>query len=198
MGEGMSESEKQLAAAPTGVGPLLARDYWAVIEHAKLGPRQVMAEVKTHFTSLAPEELARFAATDSGQPLQPGAELCIRIAAAGDCQVRVVHCDACSITLATLEGHPEAGRITFGAYRSKEGKLVFHIRSHARSESLLRLFGFVVVGEAMQTNTWTAFISRVAALAGGRVQGFVHADMKAIDDAEDGAVDQPTFIARED
>ena len=47
-----------------------------------------------------------------------------------------------SLTLGTLEGHPEAGRITFGAYRNDDGDVVFHIRSRARSSTLFNYVGF--------------------------------------------------------
>jgi hypothetical protein len=97
-----------------------------------------------------------------------------------------------------VKGHPEAGRITFGAYRDDDGCVIFHIRSRARSESVLRRLGFVLLGEAMQTNTWTDFVSRVAALCGGDVAGGVHVETKAIDDEDDGSIDQPTYLARGD
>jgi hypothetical protein len=187
--EGLSPSE-------SGVGPLLERDYWAVIEGTRLRPSEVMTHVKAHFASFAPGELAAFSEVE--RPLRLGDELDIRIAAAGRCRVRVVHCDDLSVTVATLRGHPEAGRITFGAYRNRDGQVIFHIRSHARSDSLLRLLGFRIAGEAMQTNTWAAFVNRVAAVAGGRVQGFVHADTRTIPDEDDGPLDQPTYLARGD
>jgi len=62
----------------------------------------------------------------------------------------------------------------------------------------LRLFGFVVAGEAMQTNTWTDFISRTGAMVGGSVRA-VHAAMRTVDDErEEDVIDRPTFLARGD
>lgn len=188
-----------LAPARTGSGPLLQRDYWARIHDARLRPSEVMEQVRRHFEAFAPAELAAFHASNA-RGLQLGDDLEIEIAGAGQCEVRVVHLDAQSLTLGTLEGHPEAGRITFGAYRDEGGALVFHIRSRARSDSLLRLLGFVLAGEAMQTNTWTQFISRVAALAGGRIDGFVEARTETLEDTdgEEDVLDEPTFLARGD
>ena len=188
-------SREGLSPSAEGKGPLLERDYWSALQRSRLRPSEIMAEVKAHFSSFAPSELARFSAAD--RPLRLGDEIDIAIAGAGGCRVRVVHCDELSITLATMRGHPEAGRITFGAYRNREGEVVFHIRSRARSDSFMRLLGFFAAGEAMQTNTWAAFISRVAAIAGARVTG-VHAQMRRLPDEEDGPVDQPTYIARAD
>jgi hypothetical protein len=188
---------EKVVSAREGAGPLLERDYYARLRGSDLSPSQVMELVRRNFASLAPDGLAAFhGGKEDG--IDVGDELDIRIFGAGDCRVRAVHMDAQSITLGTLEGHPEAGRITFGCYRDDEGELLFHIRSRARSESLLRLFGFVVVGEAMQTNTWTDFISRAGALAGGSVPA-VHAAMRTLDDeSEEDVIDRPTFLARGD
>jgi len=190
---------EKVVSAREGRGPLLERDYYARLRGSDLSPSQVMELVHRNFVSLAPDGLAAFhTAAKDGIGIGVGDELDIRIFGAGDCRVRVVHTDAQSITLGTLEGHPEAGRITFGCYRDDEGELLFHIRSRARSESLLRLFGFVVAGEAMQTNTWTDFISRTGAMVGGSVRA-VHAAMRTVDDErEEDVIDRPTFLARGD
>ena len=200
MGEVDSGTTEGLLPAREGVGPLLQRDYWAAVRGAKLRPSEVATELRAHFASFVPSELAAFSHPEGGGLLEVGDELEISIAGAGDCKVRVVHCDAQSLTLATAVGHPEAGRITFGAYRDDRGALVVHIRSRARSDSFLRLIGFLIVGEAMQTNTWTHFISRVAAFAGGEVEDRIHAEMGSIDgdDGEEDVLDQPTFLARND
>lgn len=187
----------KVVSAREGTGPLLERDYYARLRDSGLAPSQVMELVRRNFVSLAPDGLAAFH-TSANDGIAVGDELDIRIFAAGECRVRVVHMDAQSITLGTLEGHPEAGRITFGCYRDDEGELLFHIRSRARSDSLLRLFGFVVAGKAMQTNTWTDFLSRTGALAKGSVRA-VHAAMRTLDDeSEADVVDRPTFLARGD
>ena len=196
MGEQTEAIEEGLLPARDGVGPLLQRDYWAAIAGARLGPCEVMAEVRAHFASFAPAELAAFEPRAGDRPLEVGDELGIQIAGAGGCCVRVVHRDDQTLTLATVAGHPEAGRITFGAYRDDHGALVFHIRSRARSDSLLRLLGFVVIGEAMQTNTWTDFISRVAALAGGQVASGIRAELQSLEADDDEPIDAPTFLAR--
>ena len=201
MSDGRSEPGRdlrdRLSPAGQGVGPLLQRDYWAAVSGSRLKPSEIMEQVRRHFASFAPRDLASFTADCGARGLQLGDEMDIRIAGAGECRVRLVHGDAQSLTLATMEGHPEMGRITFGAYRDEQGRVLFHIRSRARSDSLLRLFGFYVAGEAMQTNTWTQFVSRVAALCGGGVEGSVHAETKH-SEADSDPPDQPTFLARGD
>ena len=122
-----------LLPATEGAGPLLQRDYWAVFAGCTLTPSDVIARVRERFCELPPDALVRFDAPDG---VGIDAELDIRIKPAQSCRVRVIHEDANSFTLGTLVGHPEAGRITFGAYRNPAGEVVFHIRSRARSSSL--------------------------------------------------------------
>jgi hypothetical protein len=158
-----------------------------------------MARVMEWFEGFSPCELASFERSGRVRRLEVGDELAVRIAWAGLARVRVLHRDAQSFTLATLEGHPEAGRITFGAYRNARGDVVFHIRSRARSSSPAKYLGFLGIGEAMQTNTWTDFVNRVAAATGRGVLGVVHAETREIADRDDADVtSSPTFEARGD
>jgi uncharacterized protein (UPF0548 family) len=184
----------EIVPATEGAGPLLQRDYWAVFEGTSLRPSGLIAHVKAHFCEFPPRSLVEFA-IDGG--VEPGNELDIRIKPMQQCRVKVVHCDRQSLTLATLEGHPEAGRITFGAYRNAEGELVFHIRSRARSASTATFLGFLAVGEAMQTNTWVDFITNVATAVGARIRDVIHAETTRSADREDDQLplDQPTFAA---
>ena len=184
----------EVVPATRGVGPLLQRDYWAVFSDCTLRPSEVMAHVKAHFCSLPPATLVEF--TISGD-IAPDAELDILIKPTQQCRARVIHVDAQSLTLATLAGHPEAGRITFGCYRNPAGELVFHIRSRARAASTPHLIGFLALGEAMQTNTWTDFISSAALAVGARVRDIIHADTQCVEELpdDDEPLRRPTYAA---
>lgn len=182
-----------LQPAITGAGPLLERDYWAELAGCGLKPSELMAHVKSRFCTLPPAALVEFAAAAG---LVKNAEIEILIRPAQLCRVRVVHADAQSVTLGTLTGHPEAGRITFGAYRNSSGAVIFHIRSRARAASTTKLIGFLAVGEAMQTNTWTDFINNVASSIGAQIVGAIHADTRSVEDmADDESQESPTFGA---
>lgn len=195
-GEGGGAPE--LSPARTGAGPLLQRDYWAVVDGCRLAPADVMGYVAEVFESLSPAELAAFARPPDARRLGVGDELEVRIAGAGPARVRVLHRDALSVTLATMAGHPEAGRITFGAYRNAHGDVVFHIRSRARSSSVATYLGFRGIGEGMQTATWTDFVNRVAAATGRGVLGVVHAETREIADEDDqDPRTSPTYVARD-
>jgi hypothetical protein len=180
--------------ATQGAGPLLQRDYWAVLANCPVSPSEVVAAVKAHFCELPPKALVNFVAANG---LTPGAHLEITIAPAQQCGVRVIHDTPQSLTLATLEGHPEAGRITFGSYRNEAGEVLFHIRSRARSTTSLTRLGFLAIGDAMQTNTWTDFIRNTAALVGATIAGAVHADTREVEDDPDDEepLSAPTFLA---
>jgi hypothetical protein len=184
--------------AAHGVGPLYQRDYWAVVDDCTLAPSQVGALLAEHFWELSPPELARFERADgTARPLEVGDDMLVHIRFAGTFGVRVVHRDSNSITVGTLQGHPEAGRITFGAYRNDGGDVIFHIRSRARTSSGVRFAEFVTLGEAMQTNTWMDFVERVAATIGAGVRGSIHEETnERLEDDEDEA--RPTFVAQGD
>ena len=180
--------------ASRGVGPLLQRDYWAVFADCALKPSEVMTHVKSHFCELPPAALVAF---DAPAGLTRDAELDIRIVPAQSCRVRVMHEDAQSVTLGTLEGHPEAGRITFGAYRNSAGDVIFHIRSRARSATTAKRVGFLAIGDAMQTNTWTDFINNTAAAIGARVPDAIRAGTREVEELpeDDHPLRSPTFLA---
>ncbi len=194
--QGIEALLKGLVLAKDGSGPLLQRDYWAVIEESTLSPQQLADLLARDFCSFAPEELVRFE-RDETEGLRVGEEIDVNIRMAGSCRVRVLHRDSNSITLGTLEGHPEAGRITFGAYRNRSDDVVFHIRSRARASSARIYAGYLAAGEPMQTNTWTDFIDRLAHTVGGGVKGVIHVETEEIDDDVEGpgAECTPTFAA---
>lgn len=186
-----------LLFARRGKGPLFQRDYWAVIDHSRRSPSQIVDVLARHFERFPPEDLVTFH-RHRDRPLEVGDELTVRIIGAGTFAVRVLHRDAQSLTLGTLLGHPEAGRITFGAYRNRRGDVIFHIRSRARSSSRFNYVGFLGAGEPMQTNTWTTFVNRVAVYAGDGVLGWINAVTgTCVDEPEEVARGTPTYLARE-
>lgn len=181
--------------ATRGSGPLLERDYWCVIRTCRVSPRALVATLRRHFAAFAPAELVVFHSGE-GKRLELGDEVELHITGAGGARVRVTHLAPQSFTLATLEGHPEAGRITFGSYRNGRGDVVFHIRSHARSGSRLQRAGFLAAGEVMQTSTWSDFVNRVAVAFGDGVVGLIRAETRpSPDEPEEQARHGPTYLA---
>lgn len=190
--------DDQLQSASMGRGPLIQRDYWAVIRACRINPQEVMTVVRSDFKNLAPRELVRF--SDPEKPhLDEGDEMSVNIQMGPRFAVRVVDMTPDSFTIATLAGHAEAGKITFGAYYNARGDVIFHIRSRARSKSLLHRAGFVAGADAMQTNTWTDFVDRLAHSVGEGVIGEIVAESCEVEESPtDRGETTPTFIARSD
>jgi hypothetical protein len=198
MGDASIGSElRKIAYARAGAGPLLERDYLGVITDTRCEPEDLARRVREQFAALAPPETAHFQHPEGrrGEPLEVGDELKIRIGGLFPCCVRVVAVDRLSLTLRTLAGHPEAGRITFGAGRDDQGRLTFRIRSRARAGGLLHYLGFFLLGRAMQARCWIRFIRKLAHDCGGRLAGpiQVRTDRVAEEPADCGGPDLPTF-----
>lgn len=194
-----AETRPERLTARAGYGPLLQRDHWGRIEDCRLPPSAFGRLLACRFWDFAPRGLARFRRLDRRTgPLQVGDDVEVAIRFAGRRRVRVIHVDDNSLTFATLAGHPEAGRITFGAYRHDDGDVIFHVRSRARSSKLRFYLSFVAIGSSMQSNTWSGLVERVASATGSGVKGVVHEEThRCPDDPQDDA-SGPTFIARGD
>jgi hypothetical protein len=191
-----------IVTAAHGVGRLLQRDYWAVIARCRVSPSALIAELVQDFAAFAPPDVVAFRRADgSTGPLERGDVLEVGIRGAGTFRVCVACRTPQTLTLATLAGHPEAGRITFGAYRNDYGDVIFHIRSRARSSTRARYVGFLMVGEAMQTATWADFVTSVAFTFGEGVIGYVHVETTRIRGRETDEVASglsATFVAEGD
>lgn len=189
-------SRLKVVYAPEGTGPLLERSYSAVIEGASCTPEQVAEMIRARFADFAPAETALFARCEGTTgPLDVGDELEIRLALLGKCKVRVVHVDAQSMTMRTLEGHPEAGRITFGAWRDDGGRLHFQIGSRTRAAGLVHYLGYKLLGKQMQSRCWIKFVNRVAEECGGRIVDAIRVRTHQITEepADRGEAETPTF-----
>jgi len=186
-----------LVLAADGKGPLLQRDYWGVIASCRTTPGGVIDVLRFKFPQLVPEELARFERLEeTDEALDVGDEMTVNIRGAGTFGVRILHVSPQSFTIGTIKGHPETGRVTFGAYRNPHDDVVFHIRSRARSSSTRRFLGYLLAGEPMQMNVWCELINRTAASVGDGVIGFVMASTKTVrDDEGDRQACCPTYIA---
>jgi hypothetical protein len=152
--------------------------------------------MRTSFERFSAPEWAEFSRPgDDGKPLEVGDTLRVEIAGAGPCGVRMTHVDEYSLTMRTLEGHPESGRISLGAYHDELGRLVLRIRSRARASDLLHYVGWETIGKHIQSQVWTHFLERLAAECGGRVLGQVGMETEVVpEEPEDrGEGEAPTF-----
>jgi hypothetical protein len=192
------EEQRERVPATGGHGPLWQRDYAVALSGSERTPEDVLQLLREDFPAYSPANMAEFTRPEGASgPLEVGDTMHVRITAAGHCGVRVLHLGPRSLTLATLDGHPETGRITFGAYRDEGGRLILRIRSRARISNPLRHIGYRFVGLPAQTRVWIVFLERLAAACGGlRLGDVVHsADhvSELLDDGPGG--DTPTFDA---
>ncbi|QDV33472.1 DUF1990 family protein [Tautonia plasticadhaerens] len=183
--------------ASQGYGPLLEREYLAVIEASDLAPEKIADLVRTRFVCFAPAETARFCCQSrgEGESLQVGDVLDIELSLVGTCSVRVVHADDLSMTMRTLQGHPEAGRITFSAGKDPAGRPSFRIRSRTRANGLMNFAGFLLMGKQMQARCWINFIGNVAEACDGRVLDAVKVRTRVVEERpadRPGGPDEPT------
>jgi hypothetical protein len=189
-------THESLQPAARGVGPLLQREFWAVIAGCRVRPSGLMDALSERFWEFAPPDMVSFMRADGTTgPLQRGDILEVRIRGAGVFRVCVVERSAQTLTLETMIGHPEAGRITFGAYRNPYGDVIFHVRSRARSSTRSRYAGFLMIGEAMQTATWVDFVISVARTFGNGVIGYVNAETTRFRGRSAAEADAPSEVA---
>lgn len=189
-------AEQPVQLATEGVGPLMQRDYVAIIEEPRLTPEEAMRNLRENFVSLSPARLARFnrpSQATGGLQLDEGLEVAI----IGNplTAVRVCAIEERRLTLRTLRGHIEAGRITFGADCDPAGRLVLRIRSRARIHDPLRLLAYLLLGKRVQYRIWETFLERWAASAGGRRIGSILGETDCVQEslADVGSREAPTL-----
>jgi hypothetical protein len=167
------EERRSVQSAEEGLGPLLQRDYLGIIEGGKYSPEGVLDMVRGRFAEFSPSELAEFTRPDgASHPLRPGDTMHVFMPGAGHAAVVVSLLDPRTFTLRTLEGHLEAGRITFGAERDAAGRLVFRIRSRSTISDLARLIAYRLLGIHVQTrNPHLDDFRGARGASGGRTAG---------------------------
>ncbi|RSK47383.1 DUF1990 family protein [Hymenobacter rigui] len=158
--------------AHTGSGPFFERRYWVDVQHPRQSVEALLEHIKCHLPDYSPESLADFSKT-KGQShcLREGDEFHVRILGPWNGEVRVTQVTAEGFELATLESHPEAGRIGFSLrpHPLLPDTVRFEIHSRARSRDGLVAFTYdtLGMGRRVQQQTWEAFCQRVAERSGG-------------------------------
>ncbi|MGV3720305.1 MAG: DUF1990 family protein [Actinomycetota bacterium] len=195
------QTGEPVQVATEGSGPLWQRDYTGVILDTPYAPEEVLKLLLRDFPRFSPDVGAKFHRLgDPKKPLEVDEEMTIDLRGYGKCVVRVVKIDDRSITLRTLEGHLEAGRISFGAFHDDRSRLVFRIRSRARIGGPLRYLGYRLIGMPIQTAIWVEFVKRVAAAVGGRLEGEVKVESRKVQElpSDRGEQDAATFSTRDE
>ena len=174
---------EQLQRLDDGVGPLVHRIYRMRIVGSALTAEWLMRRVAEDLDRVAPSEFATFQKVRGEEAsLSFGDEYVVRMPGPWDGPVRVVAVDDTSFTLATLDGHLEAGQIQFRVdanYRSLE----FEIESWARSGDRLSdlLYTHLRVSKEVQLHMWSSVLRRIAKLVGGHMDGGIVITTRRVD-----------------
>jgi Domain of unknown function (DUF1990) len=155
--------------ASSGEGPLTWRRYHIPLPAMASSAERVLQFIQLHIRELSPSLLAEFEkTTGSDRHFAVGDEYDITILGPWNGRVRVADLQDSSFTLETLDGHPEAGRITFRVRDTADGRLA-EIESLARSRDGLVNVAYNVlgVGKAVQAQVWITFLQRLSGLMGG-------------------------------
>ncbi|MCC7052097.1 MAG: hypothetical protein IT355_02440 [Gemmatimonadaceae bacterium] len=162
--------------AGSGSGALVHRRY----EVRLVGTGHTVASIcrlmHGHLAELAPSGFADFEKTRGDDDrLRAGDEYDITMLGPWNGRVRVAEVSEEHFTLVTLDGHPEAGHITFSARDAEaEAETPGAPALHAVIESWARARDGVVdaaystlgIGRQVQTEVWVTFLQRLATLAG--------------------------------
>ncbi len=158
-------------AADTGSGALFHREYAVRLTGTGLSSGRVLRLIHRHMTDLAPSPLAHFEKTAGHDGLlRVGDEYDITMLGPWNGKVRVSESSLEHFTLVTLEGHPEAGHITFRVATDddKPDTLTVLIESWARARDAVvhAAYATLGIGKQIQTEVWITFLQRLAALTG--------------------------------
>ena len=164
-------NDSDLQTVHAGTGSVFHRRYAIELPGTPHRAADVMRLLEQHFAELAPSILAQFEkTTGAGQSIRVGDEYEISMLGPWNGRVRAVEVSDTAFTLATLDGHPEAGHITFSVTGDRESTtpLRIEIESWARARSTLvaTAYDTLGIGKQVQTEAWITFLQRLAALAG--------------------------------
>ena len=167
-----ARSGRDVQGPADGWGAAYRRRYRATILDPVVTPEELMAVIANDPDVACPVEFARFEKIRGERgDLRVGDEYRVRLPGPWNGPVRVVERDERSFRLATLDGHMEAGEITFSA-EPADGGMVFQIESWARSGDpvFAVLYDRIPINRQIQQHMWVQFLERVAQISGGRIR----------------------------
>lgn len=165
-----------------GTGPLFHRRYSTSVREARLSCEELMERICADLGCVTPSEFASFDKVHGPEGrMERNDEYVVRMPAPWDGPVRVIDVTARSFSFVTLQGHLEAGQISFAA-DSRDGMLEFTIESWARNGDKLSklLYTQLRMAKEVQLHMWTSTLERVAELSGGKMTGGVRISTRRV------------------
>jgi hypothetical protein len=170
-----------------GIGPLMHRCYVAHVREAELTAGELIGTFARRPNRAAPTALVSFVKLHGEEDeLAVGDEFTVRIPGPWDGPVRVVDVAPTHFSFVTLDGHLEAGRISFSARDLAPGRLEVRIEAWARGGDRLSnlLFDHVPVNKEVQLHMWVSVLERLTRLSGGRRDGPLDITTRRVDSVE--------------
>ncbi len=159
-------ADAQLEQEPgEGVGNLERKRFRAEIRGSRMSAESLMTQVRQRCTDLMPIEFD----TEPGasQDVVKGTSLTAALPLRGNIQIRVEEVTPCSVTFATLRGHPLAGVVRFSSRETSRGSLEFEVTIFARAATMLDWVAMKGGGQVAQNWTWRTVVERVVEISGG-------------------------------
>lgn len=164
------ESDPKLSELPKqtigdGVGKLYHRVYETRFKISDEALEKLLDKFFCDINYFSPQLIATFHPTcPKGERVKTGDDIDIRISGPWNGPVRVAHADRTQLTLVTLKGHLEAGKIRFEFRKNQNAEVVFRIESLARSKDRIVdfLYDKLPISRFMQKEMWVLFCEKVA------------------------------------
>lgn len=152
---------RKLAGPFQGFGQLWHKTYRLRLENQQLTPAETIQIWKQNLPKFKPAE-KKFYPSAAG--IQPGEIILINARTQGgpiSTGVMVLYSGKNSFTLITPQGHPEAGWVTFSAYKDDQDTVI-QVDVLARSSDPLYELAFRLVGTKVQDRIWTHVLTSLA------------------------------------
>jgi uncharacterized protein YbjT (DUF2867 family) len=171
-----------------GVGPLVRKRFWAVIQHSRLDPDELLEYFRTHFSELTPGFIEIGAEPDTPTAVEEGVTLTLSLPLRGHIQVRVAEASDRRITLLTVEGHPLAGAVRF-LVDHYGPDVRFEVQVYDRPANVVDFIAMRAVGDFLQNRTWSAVVDNVARATGGAARDGVKSQSGSLSEQDARAVE---------
>ncbi|MGC8603655.1 MAG: hypothetical protein ACP5VS_08215, partial [Desulfomonilaceae bacterium] len=155
----------RIVSPVNGFGQLWEKTYRLHIDDPSICPEQILDDLKKNFPSFQPP-FNHFYPSSGG--IKPGEIVLIDSITPGgpvSTGVMILYADELSFTFCTPQGHPEAGWVTFSAFKS-DGKTTVQIYGLTRSNDPIFETAFRLVGSKIQIKIWTHVLTSLAAYLG--------------------------------
>lgn len=154
----------------SGSGSVFHRRYEVELTGMTTDSAALLWLMQRHMAELSPSLLAHFEKSAGREDvLRVGDEFEITMLGPWNGTVRVAASTPESFTLVTLEGHPEAGHITFSVSYSQPDACSVCIESWARARDgmVAAAYATLGIGKQVQTEAWVTFLQRLSTMADG-------------------------------